>query len=56
MSGMYIYCICDDEYGYYTINRINKKTASFAECFYPDTRQSNYFSIYWKKSSPSAFT
>ena len=54
MSGMYICCICDDECGYYTINRINKKTASFAECFYPDTRQSNYFSIYRKKGSPSA--
>ena len=25
MSGLYICCFCDDECGYYTINRINKK-------------------------------
>jgi len=33
-----------------------KKTARFAECFYPDTRQSNHFSIFWKKDLPSAIT
>jgi hypothetical protein len=31
-----------------------KKTASFAECYYLGTRQSNYFSIFWKKDLPSA--
>jgi len=43
MSGMYICCICDDECGYYTINRINKKTTNFAECFYPVTRKATIF-------------
>ena len=33
-----------------------KKTASFAECFYPDTRQSNHFSISWKTYLPSVIT
>ena len=38
-------------------NRKNiKKTASFAECFYPDTRQSNHFSISWKTYLPSVIT
>ena len=27
MSGLYICCICDDECGYYTINRIKKQHA-----------------------------
>ena len=53
MSGMYI-CFISDGCGYYIKNRKNKKTASFAECYYPDTRQSNHFSIFWKKDSPSA--
>ena len=46
LSGMYICFLCDDGCGYYIKNRQNtKKTARFAECFYPDTRQSNHFSI-----------
>jgi len=55
MSGMYI-CFISDGCGYYIKNRKNKKTASFAECYYPDTWQSNHFSIFWKKDSPSAIT
>ena len=48
MSGMYI-CFISDGCGYYIKNKKNKKTASFAECYYTDTRQSNHFSIFWKK-------
>ena len=33
MSGMYICCICDDECGYYTINRINKKQQALPSVF-----------------------
>ena len=33
MSGMYICCICDDECGYYTINRINKKWHALPSVF-----------------------
>jgi len=35
MSGMYICCICDDECGYYTINRINKKNSKLCRVFLP---------------------
>ena len=55
MSGMYI-CFIFYGCGYYIKNRKNKKTASFAECYYHNTRQSNHFSIFWKKDSPSAIT
>ena len=38
-------------------NRKNiKKRQAFAECFYPDTRQSNHFSISWKTYLPSVIT
>ena len=38
-------------------NRKNiKKQQAFAECFYPDTRQSNHFSISWKTYLPSVIT
>ena len=33
-----------------------KKQQQFAECFYPDTRQSNHFSISWKTYLPSVIT
>jgi len=33
-----------------------KKQQQFAECFYPDTRQSNHFSISWKTYFPSVIT
>jgi len=35
--------------------KIQKKT-SFAECYYLDSRQSDRFSIFWKKALPSAIT
>ena len=35
MSGMYICCICDDECGYYNINRINKKNSKLCRVFLP---------------------
>ena len=35
MSGMYICCICDDECGYYTINRKNKKNSKLCRVFLP---------------------
>ena len=36
--------------------KIQKKTTSFADCYYPDTRQSDCFPIFWKKALPSAIT
>jgi len=33
-----------------------QKKPSFAECYYLDSRQSDRFSILWKKALPSAIT